>query len=561
MAHKVLQKSFGASSFLLKSSRTSALYRPVQHFHYAGNSSSSSGGWNHSSKSKYGAFAATAATAASAFALFNVLNESSRTKKTAFAKSMPVFTAAEVSSHSSKKDGIWVTYKDGVYDISDFVQNHPGGDKILLAAGGPIDPFWNMYQVHQHEDVLKMLSEFKIGTLSPEDMSKAVDLDDPFANEPTRLPLFRVNAQKPFNAEPPPKVVADSFITPNELFYVRNHLPVPKVDPKTFRLEIVVGDRTIKLSLDELKRKYKPVTITTTIQCAGNRREEMSLEKEVKGLSWGLCAISTARWTGPRLRDVLLDNGLDPADAKVKHIHFTGLDADMTKSAYGASVPKAKALSEDGDVILAYQMNGVDIPRDHGYPIRAIVPGNVGARNVKWVHQIVASDVESFSFWQRSDYKGFSPSTTQQTADYSKATSIQELPVVSAITTPNEGDEIDEDDDSIEVRGYAWSGGGRDIIRVEVSADDGKTWQEADLHKNPEADDSSHNWAWTLWDAEVPVTGGKMKIMCRAIDSSFNSQPENASSIWNLRGFMMNSWHRVCVNVKEEDCPCGGCGS
>jgi len=294
---------------------------------------------------------------------------------------------------------------------------------------------------------------------------------------------------------------------------------------------------------------------TTTIQCAGNRREEMSKAKTVKGLSWGLCAIGTARWTGAKLRDVLLDQGVDVSDEDFKHVHLTGLDADMTKSAYGASIPKLKAMSADGDVLLAYKMNGVDIPRDHGYPVRAIVPGCVGARNVKWLSEIVVSDVESFSFWQRNDYKGFSPETTQQTADYGKATSIQELPVVSAITDPMEGDVIEGDDDVIEVKGYAWSGGGRDIIRVEVSSDGGKTWKEAKMQKNPLKDDSSRNWAWTLWSLDVPMTedGDQMQFMCRAIDSSYNCQPENAASIWNLRGFMMNAWHRVNVKIENEE--------
>lgn len=499
---------------------------------------------------------ATAAAAASAFALFNALKDYSFSdgKCFAHAKSVTVYSAEEVSKHCNKESGIWVTYKDGVYDITEFVESHPGGSKIMLAAGGPIDPFWNMYAVHQNDEVLGMLAEYRIGNLSPEDLSKQkVDMNDPFASEPSRLPAFRVNSAKPFNAEPPPKLLTDSFITPNELFYVRNHLPVPQIDPENFKLEIVVGDRTVELSLDDLK-KHKPYTITTTIQCAGNRREEMSKAKTVKGLSWGLCAIGTARWTGAKLKDVLIAAGLDPNDPQVKHIHLTGLDADMTKSSYGASIPKLKALSDDGDVLLAYKMNGVDIPRDHGYPVRAIVPGCVGARNVKWLHQVVASDVESFSFWQRSDYKGFSPSTTFETADYSKATAIQELPVVSAITDPAEMDVIDGEDETVEVKGYAWSGGGRDIIRVEVSTDGGVTWQEAEMHKNPEKDDSSLNWAWTLWSAEVAVADAdNMQIICRAVDSSFNCQPENPSSIWNLRGFMMNAWHRVNLKISSSD--------
>jgi len=541
MANKIFHRT---SKLLFQFQRPASLSRS---FHFGKDDNR-----NKSYQSKWKKGGILTGTAALAL-LFYKINENKLYSKV-YAKDLPVYTADEVLTHSKRDTGVWVTYKDGVYDITEFLDSHPGGDKIMLSAGGPIDPFWNMYAFHKDPEIIKMLDPYLIGRLCPEDLSKkkATKMNDPFANEPMRLPLFRINSKKPFNAEPPPKVLADSFITPNELFYIRNHLPVPQIDPETFKIEVVVGENKLKLSLEDLKTKYKPVTITTTIQCAGNRREEMSREKTVKGLSWGLCAISTARWTGVRLKEVLADAGLDPSDKCIKHIHFNGLDADMTKSSYGASIPKNKALSEDDDVILAYQMNGVDIPRDHGYPVRVIVPGCVGARNVKWLHQIVASDVESFSFWQRNDYKGFSPSTTFETADYNKAVSIQELPVVSAITSPSDEEEL-EADDSIEVKGYAWSGGGRDIIRVEVSSDGGISWKEAKLMKNPEADDSSKNWAWTLWKAEMPVEGSDIQLMCRAIDSSFNCQPENASSIWNLRGFMMNSWHRINVKMFEEE--------
>ncbi|XP_076805303.1 sulfite oxidase-like [Clavelina lepadiformis] len=475
-------------------------------------------------------------------------------RKSVQAKSDPVYSSADVAQHADKQSGIWVTYQDSVYDITGFVESHPGGEKILMGAGGPIDAFWNMYAVHKTPEVLQILEQYRIGKLSRRDQ-KAINLNDPFANEPFRLPVLRINSQKPFNAEPPLEVLTDSFITPNELFYVRNHLPVPDFDLENFKLEVLVGGRKLALSVDEIKKKYKPVTITTTIQCAGNRRQEMSQYQNVKGLTWGACAIGTARWTGVRLRDILLDAGFDLNDNRFKHIQFNGNDKDITKSSYGGSIPKHKAMSIDGDVIIAYKMNGVDIPRDHGYPLRVIVPGYVGARNVKWLHQVVASDEESSSHWQRNDYKVFSPSTTFETADYKKAQSIQEMPVISAISTPAEGSKVESDDGVIEVKGYAWSGGGRDIIRVDVSADGGKTWKEANLVKDkPGADDSTHSWAWSLWNAEVEVTPGKKtEIVCKAIDSAYNCQPEFIGPIWNLRGFLTNAWHRISVEVEDDE--------
>lgn len=469
------------------------------------------------------------------------------------AKTVPIYTSSDVAKHRNHQDGIWVTYKDGVYDITDFVKQHPGGNKIMLGAGGAIDPYWSLYAVHQTPEVLEMLEEYRIGNLSKEDQKVHKNQNDPFANEPYRFPIFRVNSAKPFNAEPPLSVLTDSFITPNNMFYVRNHLPVPEVDAKTFKLEVVTGGKSKKYSLKDL-RKFPWVTVTTTIQCAGNRREEMSKVKPVKGLSWGASAIGTARWTGPRLRDVLLASGLDTSDPSVKHIQFDGLDCDITNACYGASIPVKSALNPENDVILALKMNGEDIPRDHGYPLRTIVPGVVGARNVKWTHRVVASDKESDSHWQQKDYKYFNPSTTYETADYSKQQAIQELPVTSAITWPEPNAKVEPNEDgTVLVSGYAWSGGGRDIIRVDVTSDGGKTWKEAELTKNPEKDDSSKAWPWTLWEVEMPVkVGEKVEFSCKALDDSYNTQPENVEPIWNLRGFLSNAWHRISVNVVED---------
>nr|CAB3266707.1 sulfite oxidase-like [Phallusia mammillata] len=550
MALQLIKKSMPYSKVALHMTRVSSVRLTSA---YSNNSGRSHG---HSNSSSWKKASLVGVGGLSAYLLYKNLPDEWKIKPNvnAYAKSLPVYSADDVAKHSTKSSGIWVSYKDSVYDISKFVDGHPGGEKILLGAGGPIDAFWNMYAVHQTPEVLEILQQYKIGLLSKKDQ-KPVDLNDPFANEPSRLPVFKINSKKPFNAEPPLEVLTDSYITPNELFYVRNHLPVPKIDLKSYRLEVKVGKRTVKLSLDDLKKRHKPVTITTTIQCAGNRRAEMSEYKTVKGLSWGPCAIGTARWTGVRLRDILLDAGIDAKDPNIKHIQFNGKDDDITKACYGGSIPISKAMAPDGDVILAYKMNGVDIPRDHGYPLRAIVPGYVGARNVKWVHQVTASHEESHSHWQRNDYKAFSPSTTFETADYKTAPSIQEMPVISAISSPAVNATVYEEQGHIEVKGYAWSGGGRDILRVDVSSDGGKTWQAANLTKDePNADDSAHCWAWTLWNVDVPVKPGqKVELVCKAVDSAFNCQPEGMGAIWNLRGFLSNAWHRIPVTVAQDD--------
>ncbi|KAM9813858.1 sulfite oxidase, mitochondrial [Neosynchiropus ocellatus] len=478
---------------------------------------------------------------------------------------LPVFSQEEVTKHRSLEDGVWVTFQGGVYDITDFVSVHPGGSKIMLAAGGALEPFWSLYAVHNQEHVLEILAEYKVGELRAEDLKKqqAVKTLDPYSTDPERHPVLRINSLKPFNAEPPPEILTDSYITPSALFFKRNHLPVPQVDPATYQLQVEgLPSGAVKLSLEELKTRFPKHTVTVTLQCAGNRRAEMNKVKQVKGLNWDIAAISTATWSGARLRDVLLAAGYSPDVAQwAHHVHFEGLDKDVTGTTYGASIPLSKAVREEGEVILAYEMNGEPIPADHGFPVRAVVPGTVGARNVKWLGKIVVSADESTSHWQQNDYKGFSPGTDWDTVDFKSAPAIQELPIQSAITTPVDGAVVDRSEEEVTVKGYAWSGGGREVVRVDVSLDGGKTWHVAQLRSGEKGQDPQPSprlgqaWAWKLWEvtAPLPPQAQGLEIICKAVDNSYNMQPDTVGPIWNLRGVLNNSWHRVRVKVREDE--------
>jgi len=469
----------------------------------------------------------------------------------------PVYTMEEVSQHNTAEKGIWVTYQGNVYDITGFIAHHPGGSqKVILAAGGALEPFWALYAVHNTQHVRDWLEEFHIGSLAKDDGSHhAADIKDPFANDPPRHPALKVNTKKPFNAEPPMQLLSDNLVTPNEIFFIRNHLPVPDLDENKYELEISgEGINTVTLSLEDLKTKFPKHSVTATMQCAGNRRSEMNKIKMVKGLNWGAAAISTAEWTGVLLKDVLRYAGFDDSSVQktgAKHIQFEGADHDITGSTYGASIPVNSALSSEKDVLVAYEMNGVPIPRDHGFPVRLVAPGIVGARNVKWLTKIVSSKEESLCHWQQNDYKGFSPSVDWDTVDFKSAPAIQELPVTSAICEPPEGAVISADEGEISLKGYAWSGGGKGIVRVDVSLDDGKTWHVAKLEGE---DKLERAWAWKLWHATLPLPEGKdtLQICVKAVDSSYNSQPEGVAPIWNLRGVLSNAWHRVNVKVEHE---------
>ncbi|XP_033203254.1 sulfite oxidase [Bombus vancouverensis nearcticus] len=470
-----------------------------------------------------------------------------------FRADLKTYNLEEVGKHDNKQNGIWVTFKQGVYDITDFIEKHPGGpSKIIMAAGSSIEPFWAIFANHNTEEIYELLESMRIGNISKDDAaSNAINENDPYSKEPIRHKVLKINGQKPFCAEPPPSLLIESFITPMETFYVRNHLPVPEIDLKTYSLELAIEAVIKKTFKFEDIKKYPKYTITSAIMCGGNRRSEMAQERQLRGLSWGVGAVGNATWTGTRLCDVLKDLGIN--EDNYNHIQFEGYDLDPSGTPYGASIPISKAMDPRADIILAYEMNGQPISRDHGFPVRVIVPGVVGARNVKWLARIIVSKEESPSQWQQGDYKGFSPSTDWDNVDFSKAPAIQEMPVISAICKPEHAETIKVVNGKINVKGYAWSGGGRKIIRVDITNNQGKTWYTADLNAEDKNAKEGRYWSWTLWSIDLPVKEGskEIEIWAKAVDASYNVQPESFKNIWNLRGFLCNAYHRVKVKLEH----------
>lgn len=295
----------------------------------------------------------------------------------------------------------------------------------------------------------------------------------------------------------------------------------------------------------------------------------MSALEVTAGTPWDVSAISNARWEGVLLSDVLRGCGLhnsairtkesiyDDGDcdqqdydkAEIGHVQFYGED-DMT-----ASIPTFKAMRRDGDVLLAYAMNGDPIPPEHGYPLRVIVPGHVGVRSVKHLKKIKLSKEETDGPWQRGmAYKGFNPSRkSTKGIDVSKLVSLQEQAVQSAVTVPAPNTPLIAGEYTT-LKGYAYSGGGRGIIRVDVSIDGGKTWMDASLEKGSEQP-LNRAWAWTFWECDVEIprdkTNQEITIISKATDASHNVQPDSVEGIWNLRGINNNAWHRVKVKVIE----------
>lgn len=472
---------------------------------------------------------------------------------------LPYYRLSEVKEHGPKSDRPWVTHQGKIYDITDWVPAHPGGEVILRAAGGSIEPYWDIFSIHKSQYVRDILEQYVIGQVHQDDLLDGGhhQIEDPFVSDPERDSRLRFLTQKPCNAESPGDGLAGSFLTPNEVFYVRNHMWVPVVDnADDYEVSIELPDGDIKsYTIRELQSRFEQHAVTAVMQCSGNRRKDMTDNaKKTNGLQWAVGAISCAKWEGVLLRDVLTDAGLPTQPGEdAQHVQFSGMEA------YGASIPIASALDPRGDVLLAFRMNDEPLPRDHGFPVRVVVPGHVAARCVKWLKKIVVSDEESNTTWQRRDYKCFGPNETKQ--DWDKYKSIQKMPVTSAITRTRMKPQSPQ---VVQVEGYAYSGGGREIQRVDISLDGGETWDQARLlQEDMELERGHKAWCWNRWRYEGKLPGGgdaklgegkerRTTFVVKATDDAYNTQPETYKGIYNLRGNLATAWHRVDFSWGED---------
>ncbi|CDP16691.1 unnamed protein product [Coffea canephora] len=365
-------------------------------------------------------------------------------------------------------------------------------------------------------------------------------------------------SEEPFNAEPPRLALISSYVTPVDYFYKRNHGPIPIVeDIDRYFVSIsglVQNPKDIFMKDIWSLPKY---TVTATLQCAGNRRTAMSKTRKVKGVGWDVAAIGNAVWGGAKLTDVLELIGVPKLTSVTslggKHIEFVSIDKCKEEHGgpYKASIPLSQATNPVADVLLAYEMNGEPLNRDHGYPLRVIVPGVIGARSVKWLDSINIIAEECQGFFMQKDYKMFPPSVDWENINWSTRNPQMDFPVQSAICSLEDINFVKHE--KITIKGYAVSGGGRGIERVDVSTDGGKTWVEASRYQKPgipynAGDSCSDKWAWVLFEAEAEVPQSA-EIVAKAVDVAANVQPENVEVIWNLRGILNTSWHRVHVRI------------
>jgi DMSO/TMAO reductase YedYZ molybdopterin-dependent catalytic subunit len=353
----------------------------------------------------------------------------------------------------------------------------------------------------------------------------------------TKLPDGRiVHGEAPLNLEMPFENV-ESFITPMESFYVRTHFPIPMIDRDAWWLHVEGEvEKPFAINYEELV-ELEALTIPVTLECAGNNRD--FLEPKVKGVQWGLGAVGTAEWTGVPL-SVLLDRAVIRSNAR--EVILQGADCGMLADpksppgelTFARSIPVSKARA---DVLLAYKMNGSELPAQHGFPVRAIVPGWYAMASVKWLQRIIVTNEPFTGYYQTIDYAYW-----RRRGEIGELTPVAEMQIKAEIAKPAQG-EILPAKSNVRVHGAAWTSDG-EITKVEVSADGGATWNEANL-----VGTSKPN-AWRFWEFNwhTPSKPGQVDLIARATDSHGRTQPVHRDP--NRGTYMINHLLPIEVQVR-----------
>lgn len=331
----------------------------------------------------------------------------------------------------------------------------------------------------------------------------------------------------------------DRFIVPNDKFFVRCHFPVPALEARTWRLN-VEGSVARPLELTYVALRQMPSrTVTATLECAGNSRA-LNVPP-LRGVGWQQGAVSNAEWTGVPLAAILERAGVRPGaiDVVLEGADRGEIAADPHPAgpiAYARSLPLAKARQDE--VLLAYRMNGVDLPPTHGFPVRALVPGWYGMASVKWLTRIVVTDAPFQGFWQTTDYSYF-----ERVNGLAVQQPITEMQIKSLIAQPRAGETVGANSD-VRIHGAAWTGES-EVSRVEISTDNGATWNLARL-----SPPQPRRFAWQLWEYtwRTPANPGRVTLLSRATDARGRVQPVTRDA--DRRNYMVNHLLPVEVQVR-----------
>jgi DMSO/TMAO reductase YedYZ molybdopterin-dependent catalytic subunit len=331
-----------------------------------------------------------------------------------------------------------------------------------------------------------------------------------------------------------PVEYCNSWLTPVPHFFVRNHMHEPS-ESGADGWRLTIGgevEKPVTLTLGELS-KIETHSLVNTLECAGNGRG--LYRPQVPGIQWGKGGVGTARFSGPRLRDVLQRAGVKSAG---KHVMLRGLDEVPGKvPPFIRSIPIEKAL--DSETLIATHMNGAALTKHHGFPARAMVPGWVGAASCKWLTEIKVLDSEFVGNFMNPGYRlpnhPVKPGEAVKPEDTHPLTALQ---VKSVIAGPLDGATVKAG--RLNVHGAAWAGEA-DVVKVEISTDGGASWKAATLGPD------HARYAWRLWSYEWKTSPGDYAILSRATDSEGRIQPRAAD--WNPSGYLNNSIDQVKIHV------------
>nr|WP_305908620.1 sulfite oxidase [Methylomarinum sp. Ch1-1]MDP4521464.1 sulfite oxidase [Methylomarinum sp. Ch1-1] len=365
--------------------------------------------------------------------------------------------------------------------------------------------------------------------------------DEPF-RIPGKHPELIVLNDRPVNAETPPHLLDDP-ITPAERLFIRNNgLPPENIAVGAWLLEIggESASSTQQFSLEDLKNTFSPYTYQLLVECGGNGRNEFY--PPARGNQWTLGAVGCPEWTGVRLRDVLRAVGIKDDAVYIGYYgRDTHLSGDPRKRPISRGVPIAKAMEKE--TLIAWAMNGQDIPLMNGYPLRLVCGGWPGSTSGKWLEKIVIRNkvhdgpkMTGFSY--RVPCRPVAPGSEIAVEDMCI---IESMPVKSLITYPRSGAMINEGE-KLKVRGHAWAG---DLVvqAMDISYDFGVTWQSCKLQP------PRNRTAWQHWNVEIDFPGkGYYEVWARATDSAGKMQPMVVPG-WNPKGYLNNACHRIAVKV------------
>ncbi|HSR60475.1 MAG TPA: sulfite oxidase [Robiginitalea sp.] len=385
-------------------------------------------------------------------------------------------------------------------------------------------------------------AEVVFGASLPEGLP-LLGLQDP---DPFKLfgkdPGMTVLNDKPWSLEAKAHMLDDA-VTPNRFMFIRNNGNIPeKPDAASWSLAFdgEAVSRPKSYTLNELKTRFPSYTYQLTLECGGNGRSEF--DPPASGNQWTVGAVSCARWTGVRLRDLLEDVGIAPGAVYIGYHAADGhLSGDPGKEPISRGIPLAKALQEE--TLVAYQMNGEDIPLAHGYPLRLVAGGWPASASGKWLTRLsVRNKVHDGEKMTGSSYRvPCEPVAPGAEVSDENMCIIESMPVKSLITAPRTGAVLPPGQ-SLPFRGHAWAGE-LEVTRVEYSIDFGSTWHSCSLQP------AANRLAWQRFSGTVRFPKkGYYELWARATDAEGRAQPMVLPG-WNPKGYLNNACHRIALKV------------